>query len=225
MVPSHSPELDELRLACFRLSSSQRCVAGFDFMDSQPIAPDQVPESGVSFSVPRDCSFDVSRSDRHPAVVHALRFLDPAEEGSRYVGGALSVLLEALGPSVAAAVQTVLDQPTAEGTQVLLPDTDHTFRVITSSRALDGATVRITVRCLDSELLPDLVDAKVLRVAEAKGLSDRERQVLRLLLRGRGVEDIATMLEIAPRTVKFHQANVLQKLGADSRQDLLRVVL
>ena len=85
--------------------------------------------------------------------------------------------------------------------------------------------MRLTVRCVDSLLLLDLVDAKVARVAELSGLSDRERQVLHLLLRGRGVEDIATMLEIAPRTVKFHQANVLQKLGADSRLNLLRVVL
>ena len=66
-------------------------------------------------------------------------------------------------------------------------------------------------------LLPELVDAKAARTAGEGALSERERQVLTLLLRGRGVEDIATMLEIAPRTVKFHQANVLQKLGADSR--------
>jgi len=38
------------------------------------------------------------------------------------------------------------------------------------------------------------------------------------------VADIAQQLGIAPRTVKFHQANVLQKLGADSRVDLLRVL-
>ena len=83
----------------------------------------------------------------------------------------------------------------------------------------------MTVRYLPMRLLPELVDAKAARTAGDGALSERERQVLTLLLRGRGVEDIATMLEIAPRTVKFHQANVLQKLGADSRLDLLRVIL
>ena len=85
--------------------------------------------------------------------------------------------------------------------------------------------MRVTVRYLPARVLPDLVDAKAARTAGEAALSERERQVLTLLLRGRGVEDIATMLEIAPRTVKFHQANVLQKLGADSRLDLLRVIL
>ncbi|MGH7271600.1 MAG: helix-turn-helix domain-containing protein, partial [Polyangiaceae bacterium] len=78
---------------------------------------------------------------------------------------------------------------------------------------------------VDARLLPDLVDAKIARIAGAGALSERERQVLTLLLRGHGVADIATMLQIAPRTVKFHQSNVLQKLGADSRADLLRVLL
>jgi DNA-binding CsgD family transcriptional regulator len=73
--------------------------------------------------------------------------------------------------------------------------------------------------------LQDLIAAKVARVAKAHGLSGREQQVLYLLLRGRGAEEIATMLEIAPRTVKFHQANVVRKLDAQSRLDLLRVIL
>jgi DNA-binding CsgD family transcriptional regulator len=96
---------------------------------------------------------------------------------------------------------------------------------VLSARASDDRTARAVVRCLEARLLPELFDAKVARVAEGHGLSDRERQVLHLLLRGHRVEDIAAMLDIAPRTVKFHQANVLQKLGADSRMDLLRVLL
>jgi DNA-binding NarL/FixJ family response regulator len=166
----------------------------------------------------------VSRDSYGAFIVKTLRFLDPSEESSRYIGGPLGALMTFLGATVAAAVQTLLAGPASELAQVLLPETDRAFRVITG-REVAPSTVRVTVRCLDSHLLPDLVDAKVARVAESSGLSERERQVLRLLLRGRGVEDIATMLEIAPRTVKFHQANVLQKLGADSRLDLLRVVL
>lgn len=190
----------------------------------EPIVQDKGGETTVSPDDACDCSFDVLRDPSGACIVKSLRFLDPSEEGDRYVGGPLDALAPALGSSVAAVVQTIVGAQTSELTQVLLPDPHGAFRVVTA-RDVDPRTVRVTVRCLASHLLPDLVDAKVTRVAESSGLSERERQVLRLLLRGRGVEDIATMLEIAPRTVKFHQANVLQKLGADSRLDLLRVVL
>jgi DNA-binding CsgD family transcriptional regulator len=196
-------------------------------MDCEPIGEDKVGESGktkVSPAASCDCSFDVSREPRGGCTVQSLRFLAPSDESAKYVGGPLDALTATLGSMVAAAVETILAAPTREQTQVVLPDNDRAFRVVTGCD-VDDQTVRVTVRCVDSQLLPELVDAKVVRVSESSGLSERERQVLRLLLRGRGVEDIATMLEIAPRTVKFHQANVLQKLGADSRLDLLRVVL
>jgi DNA-binding CsgD family transcriptional regulator len=193
-------------------------------MDWEPIAAHGVGGTTSSPAALSDCSFDVSRRPAVEPVVTSLRWLDPTEEGSRYVGGPLRALMAVLGPAVAAAVGKILESPAVVPAQVLLSGADRAFRVV-AGHPVDDDTLRVTVRCLDARLLPDLVDAKIGRVADASGLSERERQVLRLLLRGRGVEDIATMLEIAPRTVKFHQANVLQKLGADSRQDLLRVVL
>jgi DNA-binding CsgD family transcriptional regulator len=193
-------------------------------MDCEPTEEDKLGETKTSPVASYDCSFDVSREARGACIVQSLRFLDPSDDGANYVGGPLGALAAALGPMVVAAVEAILKAPMRGLTQVVLPDTDHAFRLVTA-RDVGAGTARVTVRCVDSQLLPDLVDAKVVRVAESSGLSERERQVLRLLLRGRGVEDIATMLEIAPRTVKFHQANVLQKLGADSRLDLLRVVL
>lgn len=54
-------------------------------------------------------------------------------------------------------------------------------------------------------------------------LTAREREVLELLLMGREHDDVATVLGITPRTSKFHHANLLRKLGADSRLDLLRL--
>jgi DNA-binding NarL/FixJ family response regulator len=107
---------------------------------------------------------------------------------------------------------------------VAVPDAERALCVV-SAHGVNEGEVRITVRCIDAVLLPQIVEAKAKRIAERRGLSDRERQVLQLLLRGQGLGDIATTLDIATRTVKFHQANVLQKLGAQSRIDLLRVVL
>lgn len=56
------------------------------------------------------------------------------------------------------------------------------------------------------------------------GLTAREREVLELLLLGRSHGDIAQVLGISERTSKFHQSNLLAKLGAESRLDLMRLL-
>ena len=78
---------------------------------------------------------------------------------------------------------------------------------------------------LSGTVLSELVQAKMEWVAAEGGLSSRESEVLNLLYVGRSMRDIAMLLEISERTVKYHQANVLRKLGADSRVDLVRLLL
>lgn len=73
--------------------------------------------------------------------------------------------------------------------------------------------------------LEALLAARLESAADSGGLTPREREVLRLLFLGRSISEIAVALHIRPRTAKFHQANVLTKLGADSRLDLFRVLL
>jgi len=70
-----------------------------------------------------------------------------------------------------------------------------------------------------------VLHARVDDAAAAAGLSPREREVLDLLLLGRNTVEIGAALAVTPRTAKFHQANVLTKLGADSRHDLLRLLM
>ncbi len=53
-------------------------------------------------------------------------------------------------------------------------------------------------------------------------LTVRERQVLSLLAQGDRNKEIAISLRLRERTVKFHVANLLQKLGAQSRTEALR---
>lgn len=73
--------------------------------------------------------------------------------------------------------------------------------------------------------LQQLVHQRLEELATKAELSARERQVLDLLVLGRNTGEIALVLGIAERTVKFHQRNVLTKLGADSRHDLIRLLL
>lgn len=48
-------------------------------------------------------------------------------------------------------------------------------------------------------------------------LSDRELEVLRLLVSGAGNQDIARTMHLAKRTVEFHVSNIMHKLGVESR--------
>lgn len=53
-------------------------------------------------------------------------------------------------------------------------------------------------------------------------LSDREREVLDLLVLGHTNVEIASLLFLSPRTVETHRASIQRKLGVKSRADLVR---
>jgi DNA-binding CsgD family transcriptional regulator/ActR/RegA family two-component response regulator len=73
--------------------------------------------------------------------------------------------------------------------------------------------------------LDDRVDSVVQRFSERGSLTPREEQVLYWLLRGLRYVDIASILDIRQRTVKFHVRNVMDKLEVDTRHDLSRLLL
>ena len=52
-------------------------------------------------------------------------------------------------------------------------------------------------------------------------LSDREREVCRFMLAGRGNKDIAEVLQIQPDTVNKHRMKVLQKMQVNTRPELI----
>lgn len=97
------------------------------------------------------------------------------------------------------------------------------FEIKTADRVGAGL-VRIRTRTVNDHTLEAIHAAKVEQLADRADLSAREREILMYLLLGRTIEDISTLVGIAVRTVKYHQANVLQKLGADSRSDLMRLL-
>jgi PAS domain S-box-containing protein len=84
---------------------------------------------------------------------------------------------------------------------------------------------RVSLRRISREDVSSLVRARVDLLAEEGGLSSREHSVLELLIAGKSAEDIGTALGISPRTAKFHQTNILQKLGVESRLELFRLVV
>lgn len=48
-------------------------------------------------------------------------------------------------------------------------------------------------------------------------LTPKESEVLRWLSEGKSTSDIASILAICTRTVKFHVSNILRKLNAENR--------
>jgi DNA-binding CsgD family transcriptional regulator len=100
---------------------------------------------------------------------------------------------------------------------------DAPFAIVTGGPS-EGGTRRMTAYFLGRSVVAGLAHARVAELAESAGLSEREREVLNLLLLGRSAREMAQVLSISERTIKFHQANVLGKIGADSRFDLFRLI-
>ncbi|HTZ05810.1 MAG TPA: response regulator transcription factor [Gaiellaceae bacterium] len=61
--------------------------------------------------------------------------------------------------------------------------------------------------------------------AAADPLSEREREVLRLLALGHTNQEIAKMLFISVRTAETHRAHIMQKLRLSTRAELVRYAL
>src|SRR4051794_11394814 len=68
-------------------------------------------------------------------------------------------------------------------------------------------------------------EADAARRADADPLSDREREVLRLLALGHTNQEIAQQLFISVRTAESHRAHVMQKLRLQSRAELVRYAM
>jgi DNA-binding NarL/FixJ family response regulator len=65
------------------------------------------------------------------------------------------------------------------------------------------------------------VHGRRLKVATAKELSPREKQVLETLLENLANKEIASRFNISERTVKFHVSNLLAKFNVRRRADLI----
>lgn len=109
---------------------------------------------------------------------------------------------------------------------------ERSLRELLLSAGKDGAEVR---RQKPPELGPapsgssdDLqikVRKRVAELGRRARLTSRELEILELLCLGKSATEIARTLGIRPRTVKFHQENVLKKTGMSSRLELFKVLL
>lgn len=115
-------------------------------------------------------------------------------------------------------------RPNAKSELAVLTTPGAGYRVALAEPLGDGR-FRMHVLQLTDSLVSGLARARLDRRAQRAKLSTRELAVLELLLLARSSADIAHALGIRERTARFHVANVLHKLEADSRADLLRLLL
>ena len=113
-------------------------------------------------------------------------------------------------------------------------DDPVTTRVVAAMKAgaldylrlpIDEATLRATLERSAGEAGEYRQSRR--RMVEARhriaGLSQREREVLDRLAQGNSNKAIARDLEISPRTVEIHRANMMHKLGASHSAEAVRL--
>jgi two-component system, NarL family, response regulator NreC len=88
-----------------------------------------------------------------------------------------------------------------------------------------GASGYMLKEAADTELVQAVREVEAARRAATDPLSEREREVLRLLALGNTNQEIAAQLFISVRTAETHRAHIMQKLGLGTRAELVRYAL
>lgn len=89
--------------------------------------------------------------------------------------------------------------------------------------ALEGGTF------VSPSLAGELFQANKVREREksddAFRLSDRQREILRLLADGHSAKEIAKAIDLSPRTVEFHKYKIMESLGLKNSAELIQFAI
>ena len=95
-------------------------------------------------------------------------------------------------------------------------------QLVTAIRRVAGGGAFITAEVAEQLALGAMPDAEDTPHGR---LSDREFEVLRLLVTGHTVTDIGARLNLSGKTVSTHKARLMEKLGIDNQADLVRYAM
>lgn len=105
---------------------------------------------------------------------------------------------------------------------------DAVLRAGAGGYLLKGASVDEIERAIRAvargeTYLDPRVASRAIALSRAPRLSNREREVLRLVAAGRSNKEIGAELKVTERTVKFHVTAIFNKLGAENRAQAVAI--
>jgi DNA-binding NarL/FixJ family response regulator len=86
-------------------------------------------------------------------------------------------------------------------------------------RGLSYVTPQIS-RAMEEKFIRDPATA-----SRPRQLTDRQREVLQMLAEGRSMKEIAYILQITHRTVRFHKARIMEELSLTSNSELVQYAI
>lgn len=172
--------------------------------------------------VGHDVDYEIEMRAGHLGILRRVAFMGGALTDAELGRPCFEVICGRQQSCLDCAAKGVSEQPVGSE-QTVLRYLAGSYEIRTAVR-VSRDLVRVALRHLPDHRLRDAQSARIEDIARRAGLSRREREVLSQVLHGAAIGDVAEALGITARTVKFHLANLLTKLGADSRADLLRVL-
>lgn len=113
----------------------------------------------------------------------------------------------------------------------ILKDADHRefIKIIRSAFAGEGITspflANLTPRILSSRDALRIDEEIEEKIKEGFSFTEREKEILGLLLKGKSNKEISNITYVSTETVKSHLQNIYRKLGAKSRLEAVALFL
>jgi DNA-binding CsgD family transcriptional regulator len=115
-------------------------------------------------------------------------------------------------------------QANTQEISMVLPDCRGDGTALVTSFPQGEKRRRILHKQITDKKFSLLIQARLEAIIKRAGLSQREAEVFSLLMKGRAPVEIGVALGVELSTAKYHVSNILKKLDAESRFDLLRVL-
>ncbi|HTY85062.1 MAG TPA: response regulator transcription factor [Silvibacterium sp.] len=104
----------------------------------------------------------------------------------------------------------------------LLKSSESEELLLAVHNAIRGLTY-VTPQIRDAMAEIFIRDPKLLN--RPKELSDRQREVLQMLAEGKSMKEVAYILQISHRTVRFHKSRIMEELGIRNNAELVQYAL
>jgi DNA-binding NarL/FixJ family response regulator len=134
--------------------------------------------------------------------------------------------LKVAAPATAVVALTRHHDPTYVQTLLGAGASAYVLKQSTSAQLLHAIRVAASGgRYLDPALLPPDQPRDPRRRDSTPLISEREREILRLIAVGNSNKEVANTLNISVKTVEAHKSNAMRKLGLRGRTDVVRYAM